>query len=58
MTVIALAFMLLLALINLRGVSESVKANVVLTTVELSGLLLVILVGVYVRPEARPTSRG
>ncbi|WP_392542296.1 APC family permease [Oryzobacter telluris] len=45
--VIALAFMLLVAAVNFRGVGESVRANVVLTTVELSGLLLVILVGVY-----------
>ncbi|GAA4403668.1 APC family permease [Ornithinibacter aureus] len=44
---IALAFMLLVAAVNVRGVSESVKANVVLTAVELSGLLLVILVGIY-----------
>jgi amino acid transporter len=43
----ALGFMALVALINLRGVSESVKANIVLTLVELSGLLLVILVGFY-----------
>ena len=34
--------------INLRGVGESVKANVVLTLVELTGLLLVILVGFWV----------
>ena len=45
--VIALAFMLLVAAVNFRGVGESVKANVVLTLVELSGLLLVILVGIY-----------
>jgi APA family basic amino acid/polyamine antiporter len=44
---IALAFMLLVAAVNFRGVGESVKANVVLTCVELSGLILVILVGVY-----------
>ena len=44
---IALAFMLLVAAVNFRGVSESVKTNVVLTAVELSGLLLVILVGIY-----------
>jgi amino acid transporter len=47
-TLIALAFMLLVALVNFRGVAESVKANVVLTLVELSGLLLVILVGLWV----------
>lgn len=45
--VIALVFMALLALINLRGVSESVKVNVVLTFVELTGVLIVILIGVY-----------
>src|SRR6478735_7856213 len=46
-TAIALGFMLLVALVNFRGVGESVKANVVLTLVELSGLLLVILVGFW-----------
>lgn len=44
---IALGFMLLIAAINLRGVSEGVKTNVVLTLIELSGLLLVILVGLW-----------
>lgn len=45
---VALGFMALVAAINLRGVSESVKANVVLTLVELSGLALVIVVGLWV----------
>jgi len=44
---IALGFMTLVALVNFRGVGESVKANVVLTLVELSGLLLVIFIGIY-----------
>ena len=44
---VALAFMLLIAAVNFRGVGESVKANVVLTLVELSGLLLVIMVGFW-----------
>jgi basic amino acid/polyamine antiporter, APA family len=35
------------AAVNFRGVGESVKTNVVLTLVEISGLLLVILVGIY-----------
>ncbi len=43
----ALAFMALIALVNLRGVGESVKANVVLTLIELTGLLIVIAVGVW-----------
>ena len=46
-TWIAIVFMGLLALINLRGVSESLKFNVVLTLVELTGLLIVILIGVW-----------
>ncbi|WP_037369584.1 APC family permease [Amycolatopsis orientalis] len=44
---VGIAFVLLLALINFRGVGESVKANVVLTCIELSGLLIIIGVGVW-----------
>jgi amino acid transporter len=44
---VAVVFIVGLALINFRGVGESVKANVALTCVELSGLLLIIGVGVY-----------
>ncbi|MGY1803217.1 APC family permease [Blastococcus sp. SYSU D00922] len=46
-TLIGLGFMTLIALVNHRGVGESVKTNVVLTCVELSGLLIVIGVGVW-----------
>ncbi|MEV4310883.1 APC family permease [Actinocrispum sp. NPDC049592] len=46
-TPIAIAFVLLIAAINFRGVSESVKANVVLTCIELSGLVIIIGVGVF-----------
>ncbi|GAB3196764.1 APC family permease [Nocardioides hungaricus] len=46
-TLIALAFMVLLALINLRGVGESVKFNVVLTLVEIAALAIVIGVGFW-----------
>ena len=44
---IALGFILLVMLVNFRGVTESVMLNVVLTLVELSGLLLVILIGFW-----------
>jgi basic amino acid/polyamine antiporter, APA family len=44
---IAVAFILMLATINFIGVSESVKTNVVLTCIELSGLLIIIAIGVY-----------
>ncbi|THJ65485.1 APC family permease [Arthrobacter echini] len=46
-TLVALGFMLLLAVINLRGVGESVKFNVVLTLVEMTALCIVIGVGFY-----------
>ncbi len=46
-TLIALAFMTGISLINLRGVGESVKVNVVLTLVELTGLAIVIAVGAW-----------
>ena len=46
-TAIAMAFMVLLALINLRGVGESVKFNVVLTLVEMLALTIVIGIGFY-----------
>src|SRR5689334_4869821 len=46
-TLLAVVFVIGLALVNFRGVSESVKANVVLTCIELSGLLIVIAIGAY-----------
>jgi amino acid transporter len=45
--IIAVAFILLLAAVNFVGVSHSVKANVVLTCIELAGLVIIIGVGVY-----------
>src|SRR6478735_6904852 len=42
---VALVFMVVLALVNLRGVGESVKFNVVLTLVEMSALAIVIVIG-------------
>ncbi|MBU9763199.1 APC family permease [Mycobacterium sp. TNTM28] len=44
---LALLFMTLIATVNLRGVSESVKLNVVLTFVEITGLVIVIVVGLW-----------
>jgi basic amino acid/polyamine antiporter, APA family len=46
--VTALVFMLVLAAINLRGVGESVKFNVLLTIVEMSALAIVIGIGFFV----------
>lgn len=43
----ALAFLLVIGLLNARGIKESLGANLVMTTIELSGLLLVILAAVW-----------
>lgn len=47
-TAVAMAFMVLLAVVNLRGVGESVKVNVVLTLVEMAALVIVIVIGFVV----------
>jgi amino acid transporter len=44
---VAVLFIAALAVINFAGVSHSVKANVVLTCIELLGLAIIIGVGVY-----------
>jgi basic amino acid/polyamine antiporter, APA family len=44
---VAVLFMVMVAVVNLRGVGESVKLNVVLTFVEITGLMLVIFVGLW-----------
>ena len=46
-TLVAMAFMVLLALVNLRGVGESVKFNIVLTLVEMTALTIVIAIGFW-----------
>ena len=45
-TLVALLFITAVAVINFRGISESVKLNVVLTSIELLGLVLVVVAGV------------
>jgi APA family basic amino acid/polyamine antiporter len=42
---VALGFLVVVALINSRGIGESVKLNVGLTLIELSGLILVAIIG-------------
>lgn len=46
-TLVGLAFMAVVAVVNFRGVAESVKTNVVLTCVELTGLLIIIFIGLW-----------
>jgi amino acid transporter len=44
---VGLVFMAVIAAVNFRGVGESVKINVLLTCVELSGLLIIIAIGLW-----------
>ena len=46
-TAVGLLFMAAVAIINFRGVGESVKLNVLLTCVELTGLLIIIFIGFW-----------
>lgn len=45
---VAVVFLVLVALLNMRGIKESLRANVVMTVVELSGLVLVVVLAVVV----------
>ncbi|MFY2862020.1 APC family permease [Mycobacterium sp. THU-M104] len=45
--VVAMLFMVALAVVNLRGMRESAKLNVVLTLIEITGLVMVIAVGLW-----------
>jgi APA family basic amino acid/polyamine antiporter len=56
--VIALLFIAVLAAVNLRGVGNSVRLNVVLSAIELSGLLVVILVGLWAVAGGRGVDFG
>jgi basic amino acid/polyamine antiporter, APA family len=51
LVVAAVAFLLILAAINLRGISESVRVNLVLTAIEVGGLILIIAIGVAALSE-------
>ncbi|MFI2368616.1 APC family permease [Streptomyces sp. NPDC018833] len=59
-TLIAIVFILALAALALRGVSESVKTNMVLTLVELTGLVVVLGIGAWavVTGDGEPSRLG
>jgi basic amino acid/polyamine antiporter, APA family len=42
----AIVFILIVAAVNLRGIAESVKLNLVLTSIEVLGLVLIVIIGV------------
>ena len=43
---VAIVFLIVVAIVNMRGIAESVRLNAVLTCVEVGGLLLLIVIGV------------
>lgn len=47
-TLIAIIFIILLSLLNFRGISESVWANVVMTLIETAGLIIILIIGAVV----------
>ncbi|MGK2867800.1 MAG: APC family permease [Mycobacterium sp.] len=49
----AVVFLGLVAALNARGISESMKSNVVMTVIELTGLLIVIIAGAVMVGEGR-----
>ncbi len=50
-TAVALVFLAVITVINLIGITESVVANVVMTFIEVSGLVIVIIIGVIALVE-------
>ena len=44
----AIVFLLVVALVNARGIKESMRANLVMTVIEVSGLVLVVVLGAIV----------
>ncbi|MGV9928832.1 hypothetical protein [Nocardia rhamnosiphila] len=55
---VVLVFLLVSALINLRGIKEPLGANVAATLVELSGLVLVVGLGAWMMSAETPIRAG
>jgi amino acid transporter len=51
-TLAALVFVVVVALINFRGIRESVRTNMVLTLVEIAGLVIIVLIGIFALGDA------
>ena len=48
---LAVAFVVLITIVNLIGITESVIANVIMTFIEISGLVIVVIIGVIALVE-------
>ncbi len=55
--IVAAVFVLVLALINFRGITESMRANMAMSLLELSGLLIIIGIGIAVVSERTSRSK-
>lgn len=51
--VVALAFIVALAIINFIGITESVVANMIMTFVEVTGLIIVLVIGVVATAQGK-----
>jgi amino acid transporter len=51
-TLAALVFVGVVALINFRGIRESVRTNMVLTLVEITGLVIIVVIGIFALGDA------
>jgi amino acid transporter len=51
-TLAALVFVVVVALINFRGIRESVRTNMALTLVEITGLVIIIGIGIFALGDA------
>jgi APA family basic amino acid/polyamine antiporter len=49
--IIAVIFVALITLINLIGITESVVANVIMTFIEISGLIIIVIIGIIALVE-------
>ncbi|CAN5587970.1 APC family permease [soil metagenome] len=49
---VAIGFLIVVALINMRGIAESVRLNAFLTIVEVGGLLLIVVIGIAALGES------
>ncbi len=50
-TIVSLVFLALITIVNLIGISESVVVNVIMTFIELSGLVIVMIIGIIALVE-------
>ncbi len=53
---VSLVFLLALVIINFIGITESVVVNMMMTFVEVAGLIIVMIIGIWYIAQGKPTS--